>query len=105
MSGYPDGTYRPQRPVTRGQMAHFLVATHELLQGERVRGPSRSWFTDNHSDDRFQGQVNIAADLGFAAGTNGRFEHRSPVRRDHMALFLLRLVVAQDDDTFAQIRP
>lgn len=105
VSGYPDGTYRPQRPVTREQMAHFLVATHELLQGERTRGPLRSWFTDNHSDDRFHRQVNVAADLGLAAGTDGRFNHRSPVRRDHMALFLLRLVVAQDDDSFKQQYP
>ena len=102
VSGYPDGTYRPQQPVTRAQMAHFLVATHEYLQGTRVRGPFRSWFRDGRHSGSFWQQVNIAAERGFAAGNEGMFFPQSPVRRDHMALFLLRLVVAQDDDSFVQ---
>jgi hypothetical protein len=29
-SGYPDGTFRPGEPITRGQMATFLARAMEL---------------------------------------------------------------------------
>lgn len=33
--GYPDGTYRPAQPVTRGQMARFLMRLQDLLVDAR----------------------------------------------------------------------
>lgn len=37
ISGYPDGTFRPDRPVTRAEVAAMLANFHAALQQERVR--------------------------------------------------------------------
>jgi hypothetical protein len=34
MSGYPDGTFKPDAPLTRAEMATALLALYNLLRGE-----------------------------------------------------------------------
>ncbi len=100
VAGHGDGSYRPAQPVTRGQMAHFLVATHELLAARTTPEPSTSWFEDVTAGDTFATPINQAADLGLAAGgADGAFRPGANVRRDHMALFLTRLLAALEDAT------
>ena len=91
VSGRTDGTYGPDDPVTRAQMAHFLVAAYELAAGVELADPSRDWFLDVPATHTFERAIGQAADLGLAAGDGaGNYGPPDPVRRDHMALFLTR---------------
>jgi subtilisin family serine protease len=89
--GFGDGTYRPSQPVTRAQMASFLVNTYEHLVGE-APSPSSRWFRDT------RGSVHESAaeslwELGITAGTATRtYDPHPDVRRDQMGSFVARLL-------------
>jgi endonuclease YncB( thermonuclease family) len=83
--GYPDGTYRPGRQVTRGQMATFLAAAAGLPPVRHVP------FTDVPADHAHAGAIGAVAAAGIALGSGGRFEPNGPVTRAQMASFLDRL--------------
>ncbi|MFA9428753.1 S-layer homology domain-containing protein [Egicoccus sp. AB-alg2] len=89
ISGYEDGTFRPQAPVTRGQMARMLVQAHEHCTGQRLPAPKRDWFFDDHG--AHETPVNQAVEAGWAAGTgDGRFRPSASLQRGHLALFVTR---------------
>jgi hypothetical protein len=74
----------PDDPVTRGQMAAFLVRTLELP------GSSEDAFTDD-ADSVFQGDINALAASGITRGcTPTSFCPDDPVTRGQMAAFLTR---------------
>jgi hypothetical protein len=82
--GFPDGTFRPGLPVTRGQMASFLDRALDLPAGQAT-------FSDvpaGHTHAAGIGAVAAAEiTLGFPDGT---FRPEDPVARGQMASFLTR---------------
>ncbi len=89
-AGYPDGTFRPDSPVNRGQMAVFLTRAFPGLAS--IDTPS-GVFIDVPVDDPYAVAVETirAAQItaGCAAGPD-RFCPERPVRRDQMATFLAK---------------
>jgi len=91
VSGSGDGRFRPDAPVTRGQLAALLVRTHRLFVGGDVT-PSRTWFDD------IEGTTHAAAiararDLGLVRGVDRlSFAPAVGARRDQVAsLFAAQL--------------
>jgi hypothetical protein len=83
--GYPDGTYGPQRYVTRGQLATFLANVLEL-PGD----PDGHTFADARGSTHSAAIGAITA-AGIASGrTATSYEPDELVRRDQMASFLDR---------------
>jgi hypothetical protein len=90
VAGFPDGTFRPQEPVNRAQMASFLVRAAERRTGRLAA--SADFFTD---DDGLvhEPAIDKAAGAGIAGGTaEGRYSPYPTVRRDQMASFVVRLL-------------
>lgn len=82
--GYPDGTFRPNAPVTRGQMGTFLQRGYELTPGN---GPT---FPDVIGTTHEPG-VRAVAGKGIATGgTDGLYRPTVAVTRGQMAAFLAR---------------
>jgi hypothetical protein len=82
--GYPDGTFRPARAVTRGQMASFLARAVGLEEGA-----GRS-FSDAHRGVH-AGAIEAVAAAGIAEGyPDGTFRPARAVTRGQMASFLVR---------------
>ncbi|MDQ1426364.1 MAG: hypothetical protein QOD72_3862, partial [Acidimicrobiaceae bacterium] len=90
VSGRADGTYGPSDPVTRAQMATFLVHAYEFV------GPALMSSGDSFSDDdgnAHEANINKAAEAGFAAGrADGTYGPNDVVTRDQMASFLARVL-------------
>ena len=89
VEGMSATTYGPKEPVTRAQMATFLVRAYERVSGERLTA-GRDWFPDDggiaHED-----AINRAADAGFVTGlTSSAYGPQRTVRRDQLASFLAR---------------
>jgi hypothetical protein len=84
-TGFADGTFRPRRPVMRGQMAAFIDRALDL----EVAGEPD--FSDVSLDDPHgQSIANLAA-VGIAAGfADGSFRTYVPVTRGQMAAFIDR---------------
>lgn len=81
--GYPDGTFRPIVPVTRGQMASFLSRALDLPEGR----PGAFADVAGSVHERAIGAI---ADAGVTSGyRDGRFGPDDLVTRAQMATFLV----------------
>jgi subtilisin family serine protease len=83
-TGYPDGTFRPNLAVTRGQMATFLTRALDLPAGSA----SQFWDVAGHTHAPGIGALVRA---GITSGyPDGSFRPNDPVTRGQMATFLTR---------------
>lgn len=91
VSGFGDGTYKPLAPVSREQMATFLVRAAEYRLGHALPSPA-DYFTDDEVSAH-QAAIDKAAGAGVTGGTaENRYSPDLTVRRDQMASFLVRLL-------------
>ena len=82
-SGYPDGSFRPNEFVTRGQMATLIAKGYSLP-------PAPSPFTDTAGDTHEAG-IGAVANAGIARGqSDGTFGPAIPITRGQMAVFMAR---------------
>jgi hypothetical protein len=87
--GYPDGTYRPSAPVSRAQMATFLVNTLEEA-GVEVPGTTNDAFTDDEQSVH-ESNINRLEALDIVDGESaGIYNPERSVTRGTMAFFLTR---------------
>ncbi len=82
--GFPNGTFRPDQAVTRGQMASFLTRALDLP-------PSPDdWFDDDDNSVHDEA-IDSIAEAGITTGfSDGTFRPEEPVTRAQMASFLDR---------------
>ena len=87
--GYPDGTYRPNNPVTRAQMAKFLlVAIHGADYEPPAAGSSQ--FSDVPDDYWAKDWIEELVAEGIAGGyPDGTYRPGNNVTRAQMAKFLV----------------
>ena len=87
--GYPDGTYRPNNPVTRAQMAKFmLVAIHGAGYEPPAAGSSQ--FSDVPDDYWAKDWIEELVAEGIAGGySDGTYRPGNNVTRAQMAKFLV----------------
>ena len=94
VTGYEDGTYRPEKVVTRAEMAKLIVET--LGYGDLVAG-SKSNFADTqgHWADAW---IALAAGKGLVVGTgNGKFTPDRTVSYDEAITMVVRALGYTDD--------
>ena len=93
--GYPDGTFRPQEPVTRAHMALFLTRAFDGLAP--VEAPT-GVFDDVPADASYAAAVEGILAAGVTQGCQRTPVHNycpnEPLRRDHLATFLARALQA-----------
>ena len=88
-TGWPDGTYRPLRPVTRDAMAAFI---YRLAGSPAFTPPARSPFRDVTPTSQFYKEITWMRARGLSTGwPDGTFRPTAPIARDAMAAFLYRL--------------
>ena len=85
ISGFPDGTYRPYQPVSRGQMAIFLNRAFTLSIGQE------NGFSDVSSKmAAYQSILNVSAN-GIASGySDGTYRPDLAVTRGQFSAFMAR---------------
>lgn len=89
VGGYPDGLYRPTVPVTRAQMAVFVVNA----RGE-TSAPYTSDFVDVDADYWAAGYIQTCVDNFIVAGyPDGFFRPDKRCDRGEMAVFIWRALV------------
>jgi hypothetical protein len=89
--GWPDGTYRPLRHVSRAAMAAFAYRLAGFDRGTDPVCEERP-FPDVAVDNPFCGEIAWARDNGISTGyADGTFRSDQPISRQAMAAFLYRL--------------
>ena len=95
--GTSETTFSPAEPVTRGQMAKFLVAMLTAV-GIDVPEPSQDYFADDDGG-AFEDFINQVAELGVATGVSETaYAPEQVVTRGQMARFLARGLGALADN-------
>jgi len=100
VDGFPDGRFRPDAPVTRGQMATFLVGALEHLAVDAptlaTDAPSRTFLDVPGSTH--EARIVLASGAGIAGGfDDGTYRPDEPVARMQMATFLARTLATVTD--------
>ena len=91
--GYTDGTFRPDQPVKRSQMALFLTRAFGLADP----GAGSDYFVDVDADSVAGVAIEALRLAGITKGcatSPARYCPIRPVRRDQMATFLHRALLA-----------
>lgn len=90
VSGYPDGTFRPNNPVSRQQLAKMIVLTLDLNVIDR--NASGFWDTPSSSPDLYPSAfVAAAAEHGLVHGyANGSFKPLDPITRLQLMTIVVR---------------
>ncbi len=85
-SGFPDGTFQPEAPVTRAQFVKMLVLSLDL---KAAAGSTP--FTDVSPSVWYAPYVATALDAGIVEGvTPSRFDPEEPLTREEMAVLVAR---------------
>ena len=89
VSGYEDGTYKPENIVTRAEMAVLVIRALGLT--DYVSGTAKSSFKDMAGYGWADGYVAYAQSLGFVSGyPDGTFKPGQTVSYDEAASMLIR---------------
>lgn len=87
IQGYPDGTFKPNQNLTRGQMAKIIVKAFELNLSEEGDLP----FTDVSANNEYKPYIQTLFNLGITVGTTKTtFSPSAPIARGQMASFVVR---------------
>ena len=85
VSGYSDGTFRPQNPTTRGQLVKMVV----LTEGWRLLRPRNPTFSDVSQGHTFFRYIETAASRGIISGySDNTFRSDDYVTRAQVAKML-----------------
>lgn len=106
VGGFPDGGFRPNEPVTRGQMATFLVGAleHLAIDAPTLAGQDAPRSFLDVPGSTHEARIVLASGAGIAGGfDDGTYRPADPVSRMQMATFLARLL-ATVTDTGVEVR-
>ena len=92
LNGYPDGTFRPNQPVTRAEFAAIATRFHEEGRDGVSQQYFKKYFKDVDQDDWFAAAVNLAYELGWAAGYNGEYRPEDNMTRAEAVTMINRIM-------------
>lgn len=96
ISGYTDGTYKPENPVNRAEAAKLIVAALGLE--DYAAGITSTNFTDLDGFGWAVGYIGYASQLGLVKGVgNNKFNPAGPVTYEQWATMLVRALGYTDE--------
>ena len=89
--GYTDGTFGPDRDMTRSEAATIFARLLAQRNGERITAPTKNTFPDVPTDAWYAGYVSYLARYGIAVGyTDGLFHGDEPITRAEFTAMAVR---------------
>lgn len=89
--GYTDGTFGPNRDMTRSEAATIFARLLAQRNGERITAPTKTTFPDVPVNAWYAGYVSYLARYGIAVGyTDGLFHGDEPITRAEFTAVAVR---------------
>lgn len=89
--GYTDGTFGPDRDMTRSEAATIFARLLAQRNGERITAPTKTTFPDVPTNVWYAGYVSYLARYGIAVGyTDGLFHGDEPITRAEFTAMAVR---------------
>lgn len=96
--GYTDGTFGPNRDMTRSEAATIFARLLAQRNGERITAPTKTTFPDVPTNAWYAGYVSYLARYGIAVGyTDGLFHGDEPITRAEFTAMAVRFFDAYGD--------
>lgn len=96
--GYTDGTFGPDRDMTRSEAATIFARLLAQRNGERITAPTKTTFPDVPVNAWYAGYVSYLARYGIAVGyTDGLFHGDEPITRAEFTAMAVRFFDAYGD--------
>ena len=95
INGNPDGTYAPNRAISRAEFSSILCKLFNLTD------KSENKFTDVGTKDWYYDVVTKAATAGFIKGNKGKFRPNEPISRQEAAIIIYRAFILKVKDNTA----
>lgn len=96
--GYTDGTFGPDRDMTRSEAATIFARLLAQRNGERITAPTKTTFPDVPINAWYAGYVSYLARYGIAVGyTDGLFHGDEPITRAEFTAMAVRFFDAYGD--------
>lgn len=102
VKGYGDGTFRPNKGVTRAEFAVLLIKALNMEDSAWALEGSQQLFRDVPAKYWAQNYIQLAWELGIVGGyADGTFRPEQTIRRDEMVSMLVRALrfIGQDQNT------
>ncbi|MGB9552918.1 MAG: S-layer homology domain-containing protein, partial [bacterium] len=94
VSGFPDGTFKPDQPVTRAQFAKLVAVAFGL----NTTGFTSSTFNDVPPDHWALGYIEAVAQKGWVKGfPDGGFHPEENITREQMATLMIRVLGREEE--------
>jgi hypothetical protein len=98
IDGYPDGTFGPEKTITRAEFAKIAVYTAGLQAVATGMQGTPSSFKDVSADFWANGWINVAAAQGFVKGyPDGTYKPQAQITQAEVITVLLRLLGYNDN--------
>jgi hypothetical protein len=98
LDGYPDGTFGPEKTITRAEFAKIACVTAGLKSVASGMGGTASPFSDVATDHWANGWINVAAAQGYVKGDPaGTFRPEDQITQAEVVTVLLRLLGYNDN--------
>ncbi|HWQ75072.1 MAG TPA: S-layer homology domain-containing protein [Syntrophomonas sp.] len=98
IDGYPDGTFGPEKTITRAEFAKIACVTAGLKSVASGMSGTASSFSDVAADHWANGWINVVAAQGFVKGDpNGTFRPEDQITQAEVVTVLLRLLGYNDN--------
>ena len=96
--GYTDGTFGPDRDMTRSEATTIFARLLAQRNGERITAPTKTTFPDVPTNAWYAGYVSYLARYGIAVGyTDGLFHGEEPITRAEFTAMAVRFFDAYGD--------
>ncbi|ASA24858.1 S-layer homology domain-containing protein [Paenibacillus donghaensis] len=93
ISGYEDNTFKPNKAMTRAELAKIIV----LSLGLKESGNTTASFKDVAADSWYRGYVGALVETGITKGTSATtFSPNSKVTREELVVFFIRAFELED---------
>jgi len=89
-SGYPDGTFRPNKNITRAELIALLVRAYHLSEEKQLTKPDSVLFKDVPANHWARKAIITASLLNIVKGYNGNFKPNDNATRAESFVMVLR---------------
>ncbi|OMF35852.1 hypothetical protein BK133_10410 [Paenibacillus sp. FSL H8-0548] len=97
ITGYEDGTFKPDNTITRAELAKIIVIGSGNEGAANLMQTVKPTFKDVKANVWYTGYINAAATKGFIQGYNGNFRPSDPVKFEEVVAVLVRSLGYQEN--------
>ncbi|MGO4692850.1 S-layer homology domain-containing protein [Paenibacillus sp. 2TAB26] len=96
ISGYEDGTFKPENSITRAELAKVVVIATGNESAAKLMNDVKPSFKDVKANAWYTGYINVASAKGFIQGFNGNYRPSDSVKFEEVVAILVRALGYQD---------